>query len=358
MRDALLGRAVTERDWVVVGATPQRMLELGYRQVGRDFPVFLHPDTGEEYALARRERTTGPGHGDFAFSFSPDTSLEEDLVRRDFRVNAMARSAEGALIDPLGGLRDLRGGVLHHLSSAFDEDPLRILRGARFEAQLAGRGFALHPATLARMRAMCLDGALRHLSPERVWTETERALRSATPHRYFAVLRRCLAAGGDAEKGAGKEAWEEAMLRLRRAAGAGLDAPWRWAALHLEAGAEQVADGLGRKAPNTYQRAATMARGLGGQVAAFRSLDGEGRLEVLGKADAFRRPEDLLGLAGLMQVLGGPRGLREHWRQALARTQGLRPGDASLQGQAYGEELRRIRVSALERDAEGGWRDE
>src|SRR6187431_869569 len=166
VRDELLGRPVGERDWVVVGATPQQMLDLGYRQVGRDFPVFLHPETGEEHALARTERKTGPGYRGFEVAFSPDVTLEEDLRRRDLTINAMARDESGALIDPYGGRADIDAKKLRHVSEAFSEDPVRILRVARFLARYEPLGFSIAPETMARMRTMVAAGEVDALVAE------------------------------------------------------------------------------------------------------------------------------------------------------------------------------------------------
>ncbi len=188
VRDELLGRGIADRDYVVVGATPEEMLAQGYRPVGRDFPVFLHPQSGEEYALARTERKSGRGYHGFTFHVAPDVTLEEDLGRRDLTINAMARDADGALIDPYGGERDLRAGVLRHVSPAFAEDPLRVLRVARFAARL---GFAVAPETEALMRSIAAGGELATLTPERVWQELSRALMEPRPSRFLVVLRRC-----------------------------------------------------------------------------------------------------------------------------------------------------------------------
>ena len=188
VRDELLGRAVVDRDYVVVGATPEMMLASGYRPVGRDFPVFLHPDTHEEYALARTERKHGHGYRGFEFFASPDVTLEEDLMRRDVTINAMARGEDGALIDPCGGSADLAGGVLRHVSPAFAEDPLRVLRVARFAARF---GFAVAPETEALMRELVASGELSTLAHERVWQEIARGLMEPQPSRMIAVLREC-----------------------------------------------------------------------------------------------------------------------------------------------------------------------
>jgi tRNA nucleotidyltransferase (CCA-adding enzyme) len=188
VRDRLLGRPVQDVDWVVVGATPEQMTALGYRPVGNDFPVFLHPVTGEEYALARTERKSGRGYKGFTIYSAPDVTLEDDLRRRDLTINAMAEDEHGALVDPFGGRADLERQVLRHVSPAFAEDPLRVLRVARFAARLA---FAVAPETLQLMSVMATGGELADLVPERVWAETERALAEPYPARYFATLRRC-----------------------------------------------------------------------------------------------------------------------------------------------------------------------
>jgi len=179
---------VADRDYVVVGATPQEMTALGFRPVGRDFPVFLHPQTQEEYALARTERKSGSGYHGFTFHASPDVTLEQDLARRDVTVNAMARGDDGVLIDPFGGASDLRAGILRHVSEAFAEDPLRVLRVARFAARL---GFDVAPQTEALMRRLVQSGELSTLGAERQWQEISRALMEARPSRFFTELRRC-----------------------------------------------------------------------------------------------------------------------------------------------------------------------
>ncbi|GLU37077.1 multifunctional CCA addition/repair protein [Pseudomonas sp. NBRC 100443] len=191
VRDRLLGQTVSDTDWVVVGASAEDMLEKGYRPVGADFPVFLHPRTGEEYALARTERKSGRGYGGFTFYASPDVSLEEDLVRRDLTINAMAEDDNGRLIDPYGGQRDLEARLLRHLSPAFVEDPLRVLRVARFAARFAPLGFKVADETLALMRELSESGELEALTPERSWKEIARALMEARPDVFVQVLRDC-----------------------------------------------------------------------------------------------------------------------------------------------------------------------
>ena len=189
VRDKLLGRPVNDHDWVVVGATPEQMLALGYLPVGRDFPVFLHPDTREEYALARTERKSGRGYRGFVVDADPSVTLEEDLLRRDFTLNAIARDEQsGELVDPWGGVRDIERRVLRHVGPAFVEDPLRVLRAARFMARFAPLGFTLAPETAELMRQIAASGELDALVPERVWQELRKALRSARPSAFLRTL--------------------------------------------------------------------------------------------------------------------------------------------------------------------------
>lgn len=188
MRDSLLGRPVTERDWVVVGATPEQMLAQGYTQVGKDFPVFLHPDTKEEYALARTERKSGKGYTGFVCNATPDVTLEQDLQRRDLTINAMAQTTNGEIVDPYQGLTDLENRVLRHVSPAFSEDPLRVFRVARFAARYAHLGFTLAPETCHLMHTMAANEELTYLTAERVWKETQRSLTEQHPQVYFQTL--------------------------------------------------------------------------------------------------------------------------------------------------------------------------
>lgn len=191
VRDALLNLPVKDKDWVVVGATPEAMLSEGYEQVGRDFPVFLHPVTHEEYALARTERKNGSGYTGFVCYSAPDVTLEQDLARRDLTVNAIAQDENGNLVDPYHGREDIQQRQLRHVSAAFNEDPLRVLRVARFAARFAHLGFSVADETLTLMRSMAASGELDTLTPERVWKETERALQTHSPQVYFQVLRDC-----------------------------------------------------------------------------------------------------------------------------------------------------------------------
>ena len=191
VRDQLLNLPVSDRDWVIVGAKPEELIEQGYHQVGKDFPVFLHPKSQEEYALARTERKTGSGYTGFSCYASPDVTIEEDLLRRDLTINAIAQSKDGTLIDPFHGVDDLNKRILRHVSAAFTEDPLRVLRVARFAARYHWLDFTIAPETLLLMQQIVESGELSALTAERVWAETEKALQSRSPQIYFEVLRQC-----------------------------------------------------------------------------------------------------------------------------------------------------------------------
>ena len=191
VRDEQLGLPVKERDWCVVGATPAEMKEAGYRQVGKDFPVFLHPETGEEYALARTERKTAAGYHGFEFHTDPNVTIEDDLGRRDLTINAVAKDTNGNLVDPYGGLADIRDRILRHVSDAFVEDPVRVLRVARFAARFSALGFVIAPETMSLMRSIVASGEIDALVPDRVWKETELALSGKNCRVYFETLREC-----------------------------------------------------------------------------------------------------------------------------------------------------------------------
>ncbi len=280
VRDELLGLPVADRDWVVVGATPEDMVRQGFRPVGKDFPVFLHPETHEEYALARTERKSGRGYKGFTVYAAPDVTLEADLARRDLTINAMARDEAGRLIDPYGGEKDLRAGVLRHVSEAFEEDPVRILRVARFVARL---GFRIAPETQALMRRMVDSGEADHLVAERVWQEFGRGLMEKHPARMLEVLAECgLAARLLPEL-------KNERAALERAAAAGAVLPVRFAVLCWgleEPAVRALCERL--RAPNEDLELALIAsrcRPLLGARAPDELLD------LLKRADAIRRPE-------------------------------------------------------------------
>jgi tRNA nucleotidyltransferase (CCA-adding enzyme) len=295
VRDELLGLPVQDRDYVVVGATPQEMIAQGFRPVGADFPVFLHPETHEEHALARTERKTAPGYKGFTFHASPEVTLEDDLRRRDLTINAMARGEDGTLVDPYGGARDLRAGVLRHVSDAFAEDPVRILRVARFAARFA---FAVAPETMALMRRMVENGEVDALVPERVWQELARGLMEPEPSRMIAVLRECGALARvlpEVDRTFERpDVPERLAARLDRAAARGYALAVRYALLALDAQAGE-AGALSERVnaptePRTLAQLAIRERSL---LAGAAELDAETLLALLERADVFRRPERL-----------------------------------------------------------------
>ena len=283
VRDELLGLPVQDRDYVVVGAAPDEMVAQGFKPVGKDFPVFLHPQTHEEYALARTERKSGRGYKGFTVHAAPDVTLEEDLRRRDLTINAMAKDADGTLIDPFGGRQDLAAGVLRHVSEAFAEDPVRILRVARFAARF---GFKVAEETMALMRSMVDSGEAEHLVAERVWQEFARGLGEPHPELMFEVLGRC----GLAAKLLG--AVKPIREILARAARAGASVPVRFAVMawpHQEGEVAALCERL--KAPNEARELALLACRnrialRGAALATPAAL-----LELLKRTDAFRRPE-------------------------------------------------------------------
>jgi tRNA nucleotidyltransferase (CCA-adding enzyme) len=322
VRDALLGLPVQDRDWVVVGATPDDMLRQGFRPVGKDFPVFLHPATHEEYALARTERKTAPGYHGFVFHADADVTLEEDLVRRDLTINAIARADDGALTDPFGGQADIRDRVFRHVSSAFAEDPVRILRLARFAARLAD--FTVAPETMALMRQMVEQGEVDALVPERVWQEVARGLMEAAPSRMLAVLRECGALARimpELDKLWGVpqpplhhpevDTGVHMMLVIDYAASRGFDLAVRFAALmhDLGKGATPPAawpshhghEGLGvklietlckrLKVPNDCRELALMTAREHGNVSRAEILRPNTIVALFERCDAFRKPQ-------------------------------------------------------------------
>ena len=356
VRDARLGWPVVDQDWVVVGTTPEEMRRRGFRPVGRDFPVFLHPDTHEEYALARTERKQGHGYTGFVVHASPQVTLEEDLARRDLTINAMAETPGGALVDPFHGQRDLEARRLRHVSQAFVEDPLRVLRTARFLARYQGLGFRIADETLALMQRLADSGEIRHLVAERVWQETEKALGEPCPQAYFQSLQACHALGElMPELAEDDAALDKALSRLDQLPDTGTGTPvpqWRWARLceHLaEPAREALHDRL--RIPNAW-------RDLARQVALTRELcleterqapSGEQLLGWLNAIDAWRRQarvEPLLGLVKLFDTaLAGVLGHAWQRAQQIAPRQLLEEG---YQGAALGQELARRRRQAIE----------
>jgi len=379
VRDELLGRPVVDRDWVVVGATPELMVASGYRPVGRDFPVFLHPDTREEYALARTERKAGTGYRGFAFFASPEVTLEDDLKRRDLTINAMARGEDGSLVDPYGGQRDLAAGVLRHVSAAFVEDPLRVLRVARFAARF---GFAVAPATRRLLREIVGTGELATLAPERVWTELATGLSEPAPSRMLRELR---ASGALAALMPQVDAVvDDARLRTRllaaldHAAGRGASLPVRYAVLAQDprelagpgrAAAVRRVDALSSrlKVPAECAELARLAARWLPRLAQSSTWTPARWLEFVVACDALRRPERLDALLGVGEAFArasggwGPAGIA---REALQVVRGVDAGavaTAAIQRAsrtsrrdpgAIARAVRAARLSALRR-----WRE-
>jgi tRNA nucleotidyltransferase (CCA-adding enzyme) len=397
VRDALLGLAVKERDWVIVGSTREELLRLKYREVGRDFPVFLHPDSREEYALARRERKVSPGYRGFTVEFGPEVTLEEDLARRDLTINAIAQSADGTLLDPYGGKRDLDARVLRHVSPAFVEDPVRVLRVARFAARFAPLGFEVARETLELMRAMVERREVEALVSERVWQETEKALRETQASEFFRVLRECGALRLiypeiDALFGVPQPAqWHpeidtglHTLMVLDQAALLSQQPAVRFAALVHDLGKgttprdewpshrgheersvsliQALAERL--RLPGDYRDLAVIVARYHGNVHRAFELKAKTILEFMERADAFRRPErfaqallaceaDSRGRTGLEEV---PYPQRQYLHEAHESAAGIKPSQEDIESRdgakiAAGLRQRRLRAVADLRDS-------
>jgi tRNA nucleotidyltransferase (CCA-adding enzyme) len=324
VRDALLGVDNQDRDWVVVGEKPETLLALGYKQVGADFPVFLHPTSKEEYALARTERKTGPGYKGFKVQFGVDVSLDEDLIRRDLTINAMAKDSQGRIIDPFGGQNDLKKRLLRHVSDAFIEDPLRVLRVARFLARFAPLGFSIAPETLTLMQKIANSGVLKELTPERIWIETEKALSTTRPSIFFESLKECGALKevfweldnleGQVQSQVHHpegDAWIHTLLSLDAAAQLNQKTEVRFAALmhdigkgltpshalphhhgHEDTGAKQLEDFCLRiKAPKSFAKLAILTAKHHMHCHRIAEMRPKRIVKLLNQLDAFRNPE-------------------------------------------------------------------
>jgi tRNA nucleotidyltransferase (CCA-adding enzyme) len=372
VRDKLLGFTVRERDWVVVGSTAEAMRALGYQPVGKDFPVFLHPQTKEEYALARTERKTGPGYTGFETNAGPGITLEDDLLRRDLTINAMAETADGELIDPYGGKEDLDNGLLRHVSAAFAEDPVRILRIARFAARFAKQGFHVAHTTNALMRSMVDSGEVDHLVPERVWAELVKALATDNPNRFFRVLAGCAALEilfpewlpllrVESEKSHGQADIELAVLQ--QAVTQSDDLAVRFAALVCDLD-QGTPGGLKRQTlsalcdrqriPNACRELAVMAIQQRHQAQAADSLSAIQLLELLNTLDAFRRTDRF---KQFLQVCAADKHANNgdfnsaRLQQALDVARAVRAGELQQQGLAgkeIGAALQQRRIQAIE----------
>lgn len=392
VRDRLLGLPVQDRDYVVVGATPEEMTALGFKPVGADFPVFLHPETKEEYALARTERKSGRGYKGFTVYAAPDVTLEDDLRRRDLTINAMAMDESGQLIDPFGGRRDLEQGILRHVSPAFVEDPLRVLRVARFAARFAT--FRVADETLALMRSMSASGELDALVPERVWAETDKALAEGTPTRYFEVLRDCGALGRlfpeievlfgvpqPPEHHPEVDTGRHVLLVLAQAARLTPDPRVRFAALmhdlgkgatpraewphhigHEERGAEMARRFCEKwRVPGDYRDLTVLVARYHGHCHRALELRPATLLDLLEALDVFRRPERLepfllaceADFRGRPGYETRPYPQAEHLRRACAAARAVDTAAVAAcgggGGAAIAERIRQERIAAIRR---------
>jgi len=366
VRDRLLELPVTDRDWVVVGATVDEMLAAGYRLVGADFPVFLHPESGEEFALARTERKTAPGYKGFSINASPEVTLEEDLLRRDLTINAIAEDSQGNIIDPYGGVADLRAGILRHVSDAFLEDPLRVLRVARFAARYAGLGFRIAGETHHLMQQLADSGELSHLVPERAWHELEKALSEEHPAVFIQILRDCHALAAvlpEVEQLFGVPQPEahhpevdtgiHTLMSLRQATmmtpspevrfatlchdlGKGTTDPADWPQHHgHEARGAELVDTLCQRlrAPRAFRDLAVLVARYHTQCHSFDSLRPGTQLKLLEALDAFRRPQRVAQFLTACEAdARGRRGFEtrpypqaEQLRQTLAAANSVEP---------------------------------
>lgn len=360
VRDQLLNKTVVEKDYVVVGATPTDMMALGFRQVGKDFPVFLHPQTGEEYALARTERKTGEGYTGFAVFADTSVTLEDDLLRRDLTINAIAQDEQGNLIDPYQGLQDLEQRVLRHVSPAFVEDPLRVLRVARFAARFATDGFTIAPDTLALMRELGSSNELATLAAERVWRETEKAMTTASPQVYWQVLEAANALlpwFKELAHGFNDQIFAACIERLSPAAKVNKQvmSSVHWA-LTCSALSPQQAQLLQQRlrVPNHYQQLVHAMQQADYQIS--RTIDADWTFQAISKADGWRRPELIeklllvwqaqgLSVEGKTQIehaVNTARGIQAREVMATAAQQGV-----ELTGPAIGEAVRSQQLTAM-----------
>ena len=370
VRDTRLGLPVKERDWVVVGATPQDMLDLGYQPVGKDFPVFLHPQSKEEYALARTERKTGHGYTGFETCADPGITLEQDLLRRDLTINAMAETPEGELIDPYRGMDDLNNGVLRHVSPAFSEDPVRVLRTARFAARFEPQGFHVAHDTNALMRRMVQNGEVSHLVAERVWAELVKALGTEKPARFFKVLAGCgalavlfpeLVPASAAKNDHGQA--DIALPVLEQAVTLSTRTTVRFAALACDMDTvhpgsldvDALASFCDRyRVPNACRELARLALQQRQQLQTATTLSAEALLGVLSSVDAFRRADrfaELLLVCAADAAADQRTFNSDYLQQALVAAQSVSAGDLQqqgLNGKEIGEAIQQRRIKAIE----------
>ena len=355
VRDQLLELPVKEKDWVVVGATAAELLQQGYQQVGKDFPVFLHPKTKDEYALARLERKTAPGYAGFAFDSSPTVTLEEDLLRRDLTINAIAQDAEGQLIDPYGGINDLKEKKLRHVSTAFVEDPVRILRIARFAARFAPLGFTIAVETNELMQQMVKNGEVAALVPERVWQEFHKALSESTPTEFFIALKNCDALHiifPELDK-----VYEQLITKLTDYQQQNSNPLFRFAAIAQLLNIDNINSLCKRLGvPKDYWQYALLVNNnfilLNADSSRRSETKAEDILTLFEKIDAFRRPERWKIFTEICLVIDSD--LKSHieqLNQQLARVGAISITpllELGLKNQALGEAIRKKRLETLE----------
>ncbi|CAB0151942.1 Multifunctional CCA protein [Pseudidiomarina piscicola] len=348
VRDNLLGKAIHERDYVVVGATPAEMLELGYRQVGKDFPVFLHPETNEEYALARTERKSGRGYTGFVIAATPKVTLEQDLERRDLTINAIAQADDGELIDPYGGVDDIDARIIRHVSPAFVEDPLRVLRAARFAARFANDGFVVADETLALMQEISAADELSTLANERVWVETVKALSTTRADVYFEVLRRAQALRPWFPELTDEKLFTRVVKRLKNAKKESADIKFGlWMGEHEEADVDAICARL--KVPNEW----TKLGQLSCQWHPSRHSLTCPRVfcACLQQADCWRRPERFEKLTELWHQQGLPESQQNTLKRAFQAATDISASDLITQAANRGEQLRGPAIGAAVQDA-------
>jgi tRNA nucleotidyltransferase (CCA-adding enzyme) len=351
VRDTLLGYPHHETDWVVIGSTPEEMAANGFTQVGRDFPVFLQPESKEEYALARTERKSGPGHHGFVVHADPSVTLEEDLERRDLTINAMAMDADGVVTDPFGGQADLDAKILRHVSPHFVEDPLRVLRVARFAARYHHLGFTVAEETLSLMSEIVAADELPHLSAERVWVETDKALGEQHPEVYWQVLTNC----GALAVLLPELAVSQGIAALARAAPHTERNDCRWAALLADLPKARASDASQRlKAPNAYSLLATRVSGERSRIKATLK-DASTCMSLLKALDALRREEPFEGfcetLVALEQNSADAQNAIELLRLSRNAAQQVRAADFADRGLAGPELGAAIQAAQIERIA-------
>ena len=341
VRDSLLKMPFYEKDWVVIGATKEELIEKGYKQIGRDFPVFLHPETKEEYALARKERKTGSGHKAFSFEFDKNVSLEEDLERRDITINAIAQDNEGSLIDPFNGQEDLKNKIIRRVSDAFKEDPLRVLRVARFAAKLNGHGFKIDEDTMIEIQKITDSGELTTLSRERIWMETHKALTTDNPEVYFKLIEEC---------GALSQICPVSQLNtsyLSKAIKTQTDPNTRWACL--------VASNVLLKdinnsfnVPKEYKETSEVCS----LIIAFKKLDSinaKDIIELADKTDIYRKEDRFLKAEKISNFcIENNSNQNLNWNEVVKLINDIKASSELKEGKLIAEKLREDRLNAIQ----------